>query len=403
MNNNYNNFRGNLVEATKDRWHEILALFAPELGEALEKYQTSKPHVSCPVHGGKDGFRLFKDTNETGGGICNSCGQFGSGFKLLTWLDKARETENNIPSDYNPSSDTERIKKIRKMIGHYIEHGSVKYPELSARILQKIKNIPKETEEEKQRKAEYVMKIAETMWKESISYDENIYSYFHGRGLNDFEISPIMKYNPTVPYYTDAGVEYYPAMITPITLMNDDGSLKVVGLHRVYLFKNDKGLIVKAPVDSPKKILKWGEINGAAIRVYGSDEPQDTIVVTEGVETAAAVRKLSNLPVWSCITAIGMENLILPKNVSRLIIAEDYDVKNNSKFEAGKNRGQKAALRLKEKAEALGIEVIIISPSSMYTEGDKGIDWDDAYKKNPELSNKLWEPYKRIATPNFSA
>ena len=26
-------------------------------------------HVPCPAHGGKDGFRLFRDTDETGGGI----------------------------------------------------------------------------------------------------------------------------------------------------------------------------------------------------------------------------------------------------------------------------------------------------------------------------------------------
>jgi len=43
-------------------------------------------HVSCPVHGGEDGFRFFHDAPVTGGGVCNTCGAFKDGFRLLCWV-----------------------------------------------------------------------------------------------------------------------------------------------------------------------------------------------------------------------------------------------------------------------------------------------------------------------------
>src|SRR5690606_22491402 len=43
-------------------------------------------HVACPVHGGVDGFRLFKDYEDKGGGICNSCGSKTNGFAMLAWV-----------------------------------------------------------------------------------------------------------------------------------------------------------------------------------------------------------------------------------------------------------------------------------------------------------------------------
>ena len=53
------------------QWLFILERLCPELGPAIARLGR---HVPCPVHGGKDGFRLFKDAQQTGGGICNSCG-----------------------------------------------------------------------------------------------------------------------------------------------------------------------------------------------------------------------------------------------------------------------------------------------------------------------------------------
>ena len=58
-------------------WLGILGSLAPELEPALQRLGR---HVPCPIHGGRDGFRLFRDAPDTGGGICNTCGAFPDGF-----------------------------------------------------------------------------------------------------------------------------------------------------------------------------------------------------------------------------------------------------------------------------------------------------------------------------------
>ena len=64
-------------------WGDITLALAPQLAQASDNIGK---HVPCPIHGGKDGFRLFKDFKATGGGICNTCGEFTDGYALLQWL-----------------------------------------------------------------------------------------------------------------------------------------------------------------------------------------------------------------------------------------------------------------------------------------------------------------------------
>ena len=72
-----------LRDQAQGRWSHILASLAPELECALEK---APRHVPCPVHGGKDGFRLYRDYEYNGGAVCNTCGPHPNGFRLLQWL-----------------------------------------------------------------------------------------------------------------------------------------------------------------------------------------------------------------------------------------------------------------------------------------------------------------------------
>ena len=68
-----------VLRAAKGRWDEILSRLAPALQPAIE---AAPKHVTCPVHGGEDGFRFFKDFKIAGGCICNSCGTF-DGLHIL--------------------------------------------------------------------------------------------------------------------------------------------------------------------------------------------------------------------------------------------------------------------------------------------------------------------------------
>lgn len=70
-------------DAAEGRWIEICSVLAPQLGPAMEKIGR---HVPCPVHGGQDGFRLFKDFEKSGGGICNTCGARPDGLGLIGWV-----------------------------------------------------------------------------------------------------------------------------------------------------------------------------------------------------------------------------------------------------------------------------------------------------------------------------
>lgn len=70
-------------EASRGHWDAIFCALAPMLKAAMQ--QPGK-HVPCPVHGGKDGFRLFPDYAEAGSCVCNTCGSFRDGFETLEWL-----------------------------------------------------------------------------------------------------------------------------------------------------------------------------------------------------------------------------------------------------------------------------------------------------------------------------
>ncbi len=64
------------------RWIAILSNLSPKLVPAIQK---TGRHVACPVHGGKDGFRVFRNVNTTGGSVCNTCGVHSDGFATLMW------------------------------------------------------------------------------------------------------------------------------------------------------------------------------------------------------------------------------------------------------------------------------------------------------------------------------
>ena len=56
-------------EAARGHWDAIFCALAPMLKAAMQ--QPGK-HVPCPVHGGKDGFRLFPDYADAGSCVCNT-------------------------------------------------------------------------------------------------------------------------------------------------------------------------------------------------------------------------------------------------------------------------------------------------------------------------------------------
>jgi putative DNA primase/helicase len=145
----------------------------------------------------------------------------------------------------------------------------------------------------------------------------------------------------------------YPAMIAKVVAA--DGQM--VAVHKTYLTSDGRKVAIPAAKKLSKALYR-GALNGAAIRLFHAGE---TLAVAEGIETALAVHLLGDLPVWSTITANGMERLTVPVHTKKLIIAADNDASG---------RGLQAAQRLADRYASTK-EVKIITPPQ------PGTDWAD--------------------------
>jgi putative DNA primase/helicase len=117
---------------------------------------------------------------------------------------------------------------------------------------------------------------------------------------------------------TDGQQTYHPAMLARV----DDANGQGVSIHRTYLTNDGH----KAAVPTVKKLMPAvlpGATRGGAIRLYPAGE---TLGVTEGIETALAVRRATGLSVWSTICAGGMVRLIVPPEVHLVVICADHDL-----------------------------------------------------------------------------
>ena len=134
------------------------------------------------------------------------------------------------------------------------------------------------------------------VWGEArpITAGDPVHTYLHQRGipLPLADLPLVLRYHPHLIYrHEDGHRTYHPTMLARV----DDPSGRAVTLHRTYLALHGR----KADVASPKKLMSpaiSGATRGAAIRLYATG---DTLAVTEGIETALAVRLATGLPVWA--------------------------------------------------------------------------------------------------------
>lgn len=131
-------------DAASGNWLEVLMALAPHLEGALRK---PGRHAACPVHGGKDGFRLFKDVAQKGGGICNSCGPKSDGISLLMWVNgwdypaalenvahllgvepKARKDAKAVTRPDDVQGVDAAAKPVREFSGRLVGYGAAIYP-----------------------------------------------------------------------------------------------------------------------------------------------------------------------------------------------------------------------------------------------------------------------------------
>ncbi|MBF0416648.1 MAG: toprim domain-containing protein [Magnetococcales bacterium] len=323
------------------RWREILGRLAPELSEAINKMPR---HVACPVHGGRDGFRLFAD--ESGGGICNSCGSFPDGFSLLQWLRRWAFPET--------------LQEVASVLG------MTRDPYRKAHVVAQCPPNPSPPN----RDSKAVLERLRATWAESLPLDhpeaDPVRRYMVNRGLGEIlsDLPSGVRCHPLLSYWLEGReVGRFPTMLALVQDLAGRG----VSLHRTYLASDG----IKAQVPEPKKLMKpirHGATRGAAIRLYHSNEKVRHLEVAEGVETSLAVRAATGAAVWATITAGGMAALQLPAGIRTVDIWADLD---------RTGVGQQAAIELARRLTSEGRVCRILVPPGPILDGSKGVDWLD--------------------------
>ncbi|MFN3958044.1 MAG: toprim domain-containing protein [Tepidimonas ignava] len=326
----------------RGQWGSILAALAPQLKPALER---KGRHVPCPVHGGKDGFRVFKDVEETGGAVCNSCGVFTDGFATLMWA--------------NGWDFSTALKAVAECLD-----GHVRLMPHQSPAAQRA-----EGDDERLRQA------LNRVWNESVPLSEHRAEparlYLARRGIS-VSSPPTLRFHPSLAYYDgDKRIGEYPAIIAMVSGAQGNP----VTIHRTYLTKDGK----KAPVESPKKLMSYPKdrkIVGGAIRLVPAGP---VLAVAEGLETALAVLEGTGLPVWCAVNAYLLEHFDPPPEVRRVIVFADKD---RPTAQHPRGHGQEAARQLVQRLWAKGIQASAIVPAGDIPAGQKSLDWLDILNRD---------------------
>lgn len=337
------------------QWESILAALAPQLAPAIARLPH---HVPCPVHGGKDGFRLHRDAAETGGGICNTCPNprtgnpsdgFPDGFDVLQWA--------------NGWDFRQALEAVAGYLG--MAPGAPRAASKAPSVI--VRPNPAPVLDTK------ALEALERVWGESIPAShpdaEPMRLYLDRRGVLLEPIPPVLRFHRSLEYWHPTKEGYhlklgsFPAMLA--LMVNPQG--QGVAIHRTFLdadgFKATPSFNGYPCV--PRKMMRApvrGASNGGAVRLF---EPGSVLAVAEGIETAIAYYLMTGTPAWSALNAGGLERVELPASVREVWIAADQD---------GNDRGLKAAQVLARRLHREGRAAYIHLPK------ERG-DWNDVLLK----------------------
>lgn len=288
-------------EVARGRWPGILSA----LGLA-DSFMTGK-HGPCPLCQGKDRWR-WDDKDGRGTYFCSGCGA-GDGVQLAMGI--------------TGLSFKDVAQRIEQLAG----------------VVRQAAGKPGRTDDDK-------LQALRRVWKESrpLQCNDEVMHYLAGRGLRCYDLPGAIRYHPGLSYRDDATAGTYAAMLALVA--GPDG--KSMSMHRTYLQDGRK-----APVSAPKKLMQGLPISGGAIRLTPVSE---VLGIAEGIETALASAQLFEVPVWSCISAQGVESFDPPAGVKEVLIFAD----NDANF-----AGQKAAYAAAHRLTLKGYEVEIHAPPAV--------------------------------------
>ncbi|MGR7995800.1 DUF7146 domain-containing protein [Xanthobacter sp. ZOL 2024] len=172
-------------------------------------------------------------------------------------------------------------------------------------------------------------------------------TYLRNRGIAALHGTESLRFHPRCYYRPDlhAPTEIWPAMIAAVT----DPHGRLTGAHRTWLDPDgfDAIRLGKAPIDTPRRAM--GDLLGNAVRFGVSG---DVMAAGEGIETVLSLRcVLPGMAMAAALSAAHLATLLFPDTLRRLYIVRDNDP-----------AGDGARDRLIERADAAGIEAIVLSP-----------------------------------------
>lgn len=173
-------------------------------------------------------------------------------------------------------------------------------------------------------------------------YGTLVQAYLRERGITDLRGTGSLHFQPRCYYRPDehSQTETWPAMIAAVTDVDD----KTTGAHRTWLDPRRRD---KAPIDTPRRAM--GDLLGNAVRFGIGGE---VMAAGEGIETVLSLRQvLPDLPMLAALSAAHLAAILFPDTLRRLYIVRDNDP-----------AGDGARDTLVERADAAGIEAIVISP-----------------------------------------
>lgn len=168
-------------------------------------------------------------------------------------------------------------------------------------------------------------------------------TYLRQRGITILHGTGSLRFHPRCYYRPDehSPTESWPAIIASVT----DLGGRITGAHRTWLALDGSG---KAPVDTPRRAM--GDLLGHAVR-FGV--AYDVMAAGEGIETILSLRMVApRMPMVAALSAAHLAAILFPATLRRLYIVRDDDP-----------AGDGARDSLIERANAVGIEAIVLSPT----------------------------------------
>ncbi|MCG8910953.1 toprim domain-containing protein [Pseudomonas sp. DP-17] len=336
-----------VLEAAEGRWKFVFEQLAPGLADANGKPGRNYP---CPVHGGRDGFKIFRKTSDTtSGGVCRTCGIKPDGLALVMWV--------------NSWSFHEALQEVGSLMGVKDKHGR------TAGDVQRVipqRAVPKAAS--KGLSDEWVIATLRTMVQESVALThpdaEPARLYLRSRGILVWdrpELSRFVRFHPRLTHKGPDGEKTtFPGIIG--VLMSPAKQAVTVQRH----FLTSKG--EKAPIADPKKMFAIPSDRALPGSAIPTASPGSVIDVCEGLETALAIETATGLPVWPLVNTYLMEMFVPPAGTEEVRIWIDKDRKS-----AGVNAG----VALKKRLWSLGVRARILEPTLDIPHGAKGVDWND--------------------------